>query len=121
MAQVKIPPAKLWDGRVLKKKREKLKLSLLALSNLIGIDDDNLRKYEKNMAIPLILTLRTLINAFALDVLDLSELLRLEHFPPWDLLRFRETCQQEGRTTLEVLQGFIKVYPDEVKERSRGK
>lgn len=103
-------PERVFDRKLFQAYRKRRGWNIDIAGAVTDINKWTISRYEKGENLPPLHRFQALADAYELDPFEVCEVLKL--FPvPKDLLRqFRAACRREGKTPLQVVMEFMKVY-----------
>jgi len=105
-------PDHVLNLRKVKAHRVKRGLSISELARRLQVSNDSLTCWEKGRNVMPLDVFQKLCNLYELDYFEVCEILWLKPIGLDFITCFRVACKKEGKTPLQVLLEFIKVYAD---------
>ena len=87
-------------------------LSISELARRLQVSNNALADWEKGRNVMPLDVFQKLCNLYELDYFEVCEILWLNPISLSFIVCFRAACKKEGKTPLQVLFEFIKVYSD---------
>lgn len=105
-------PDHVLNLRKVKAHRVNRGLSISELARQLEVSDNALSAWEKGRLVMPLWVFQKLCNLYELDYFEVCEILWLKPIGLDFIVCFRAACKKEGKTPLQVLFEFIKVYSD---------
>lgn len=120
--RVPIPKTTPFNTAKLRMHRERLNISKTELSRQLGYDEEYINLLEKGYCKgPPITTIQDLLNMLNMDAFTILEFLKFDRFNKRNTQSFLYYCRLNNDDPHQVINSFMKLYADNMREKYKGK